>query len=428
MQGCPEKLGKYEVVKELGRGNMGVVYEGHDPFADRKVAIKVCSLGGGQDGQSDRLTRKLFFNEAHTAGALDHPNIVSVLDAGEEEGQPYIVLELLDGAVTLKNYIDRDNLLSVERILEVLYHCAKALDYAHRRGVIHRDIKATNIMLSADGEVKICDFGIAQHAQGEQTQVMGVLGSPRYLSPEQAREEEVTKQTDIYSLGVVAYELLTGRPPFQASGLSKLVHQIQFEEPVSIRELRPEVPESLEAIVKRAMAKNLEDRYATGQELATDLAALFSNLDESPPPPSDEDKFTPVRLLKFFNDFSDDEIREVIQACTWQKYQALDTIVDEGSLEHSFYIIVSGDVAVIKNAKQISTLSKGDCFGEMSYLSKSERSASIVAIGDVTLLRVDAMLMEQASTATQLRFNRVFLRTLIERLARTSEELSRHVA
>jgi serine/threonine protein kinase len=427
----PEKIGKYEIVESVGRGSMGVVYAAHDPYADRKVAIKVCSISDENQSQSSRLAKKLFFNEAHTTGSLDHPNILSVLDAGEDADHPYIVLEFLDGGDTLKSYIDKndiENLLSVERAVEVLFQCAKALDYAHRRGVIHRDIKATNIMLTADGRVKICDFGIAQFSAGDQTQVMGLLGSPRYMSPEQAREEEVTSQTDIYSLGVVAYELLTGKAPFAANGLSKLINQILHENPTPMRNLRPEIPEGLERIVAKAMAKTLDERYQSGQEMAADLAGVFSHLDEPAAAPPDESKYQTVRALRFFNEFSDDEVHEVVAAADWKQFQPLDSIVDEGTLEHSFFIIVSGDVAVVKNAKQISTLSKGDCFGEMSYVSRTQRSASIVAISDVELLRVDAALMEKASTATQLRFNQIFLRTLIERLTSTSEELARYVA
>ena len=424
----PEKIGKYEIIECVGRGSMGIVYSAHDPYTDRKVAIKVCSITDENENQSSRLAKKLFFNEAHTTGSLDHPNILSVLDAGEDADQPYLVLEFLDGGDTLKRYIEKDNLLSIERTVEILFQCAKALDYAHRRGVIHRDIKATNIMLTADGRVKICDFGIAQFSASDQTQVLGLLGSPRYMSPEQAREEDVTPQTDVYSLGVVAYELLTGKAPFAANGLSKLIRQILHEDPAPIGDFRPDVPKQLAQIIAKAMAKTLDARYESGQEMANDLASVFSHLDAPADPPPQEDKFATVRALAFFNEFSDGEITEVLSAADWKQFNAMDSIVDEGTLEHSFFIIISGDVAVVKAAKQISTLTNGDCFGEMSYVLRAQRSASIVAIGDVELLRVDAALMEQASTRTQLRFNQIFLRTLIERLATTSEELARYVA
>ena len=423
-----EKIGKYTVIDCVGRGSMGVVYAGYDIYADRKVAIKVCSISDENDSQASRLAKKLFFNEAHTSGSLDHPNILSVLDAGEDAHQPYLVLEFLEGGDTLKSYIDKDNLLSIERAVEILFQCAKALDYAHRRGVVHRDIKATNIMLTADGRVKICDFGIAQFSCSDQTQVLGLLGSPRYMSPEQAREEDVTAQTDIYSLGVVAYELLTGKAPFAANGLSKLMNQILHENPTPVSDFRPEVPERLVQIVTKAIAKELDARYQTGREMAADLAGVFSRLDGSADLPVEEDRFSTVRELRFFNEFGDDELSEVLAIADWKRYQTLDSIVDEGTLDHSFFVIVSGDVAVVKAAKQISTLTKGDCFGEMSYVSKTQRSASIIAIDDVELLRINVPLMEQVSTATQLRFSQTFLLTLSERLATTSEELARYVA
>jgi serine/threonine protein kinase len=248
------------------------------------------------------------------------------------------------------------------------------------------------------------------------------------MSPEQAREDDVTGQTDLYSLGVVAYELLTGKAPFAANGLSKLINQILHEDPTPVRDLRPDVPEQLAQIVSKAMSKELDARYQSGQEMAVDLASLFSRLEEPADPPPAEDKFNTVRDLPFFNEFTDEEVAEVIEAAEWKQFQSLDSVVDEGSLEHSFFIIVAGDVAVVKAAKQISTLTKGDCFGEMCYVTRTQRSASIVAIDDVELLRVDAALMEKASTATQLRFNQIFLRTLIERLTNTSEELARYVA
>ena len=162
----PEQIGKYAITGVAGRGNMAVVYIGHDPFTDRDVAIKLCPVTAGSDF---KIVRKLFFNEAHTAGSLDHPNILSVQDGGEHEGCPYIVMEYIHGADTLRSYISPRSLLPITRVVEILYQCAKALDYAHRRGVIHRDIKPSNIMLTHDGNVKIGDFGIAQYALSDET-------------------------------------------------------------------------------------------------------------------------------------------------------------------------------------------------------------------------------------------------------------------
>ena len=427
MADFPEKIGKYEIRAIAGRGNMGVVYFGYDPFADRDVAIKVCSVGN-EMSISNNLARKMFFNEAHTAGALDHPNILKVFDGGDEKGDPYIVMEHVEGTRTLKSHCEPENLLPIKTVVELIYKCAKALDYAHRRGVIHRDIKPTNIMLTPEEDVKIGDFGIAQRSHSDTTQVMGMIGSPRYLSPEQAREDTITNQSDLFSLGVVLFELLCGRPPFVAQGFSRLINKILHEEPPLLRELRVDVPPALEEIVQRALQKDPEHRYKSGRELASDLARVFGDLDEPETDLPDDAKFAVLRQLSFFNPFSDPEVWEVIRASTWETYSLGERILVEGSLEHSFFIIVQGEVSVAKGDKVISTLSKGDCFGEMGHLSKIRRTASIAAKEDeVRLLKINSTLLDQASLTCQLRFNQVFLQTLVERLARTSERLSRYV-
>ena len=419
----PEKIGKYEILGIAGEGSMGRVYAAHDPFTDQKVAIKVQKIP--DDGSSaSKLARKLFFNEAHTAGELDHPNILAVLDAGEEGNEPYIVMEFVEGDNTLTEYCTEKNQIPLKQAVEFIYSCAKALDYAHRRGVIHRDIKPSNIMLTPKGEAKIADFGIAQRMSSDTTQVMGMLGSPRYMSPEQAQEQDTTHKTDLFSLGVVAYELIAGRPPFIAKGFSRLLYKIVNEDPSPPSEHRPEIPERLNTIILRMLAKNPDDRHETGRELASELVAVFGDLAQVPVEVSEEDQFRIVRKLRFFNDFSDDEIREVLKASAWETRAPGDDVITEGEIDNSFYIIVDGTVSVLKHDKEISMLTKGDCFGEMGYLSKIRRTATITAKDDLSLIKITAMLIEQASITCQLRFNKVFLETLIHRLARTSERLS----
>ena len=305
----PSKIGKYEILEIAGRGNMGIVYLAHDPFEDRRVAVEVCNLEDeASESTASRIARKLFFNEAHTAGALDHPNILRVFDAGEEEEGPYIVMEYVEEARTLSSFCSAENLMPISQVAEVLFQSARALDYAHRRGVVHRDIKPTNLMLTANGDVKIGDFGIAQGAQAETTQIMGVLGSPRYMSPEQAREDDLSNQTDLYSLGVVGYELLVGQPPFIGQGFLRLMYKILHEEAAPVREVRPELPASLETIIQCAIHKNLDQRYKMGRELASDLALAFGALEEAAVDLSQDDKFSIVRQLRFFNDLSDSEV------------------------------------------------------------------------------------------------------------------------
>ena len=430
MSEIPEKVGKYKVLGVAGRGGMGTVYIGHDPFIDRKVAIKVCPVGDPTDSSS-RLARKMFFNEAQSAGVLDNPNILRVFDAGEVDGDPYIVMEFVEGAETLKDYCTPERLIPIDKALVIFHQCAKALDYAHRRGVTHRDIKSANIMLNSEGDAKIGDFGIAQRALSDQTQVMGMFGSPTYMSPEQARDDDLTPQTDIYSFGVVMYEVLAGRPPFRARGFSGLLNKILNEDPPPISEFHPDVPDALMSIVTRAMSKQTADRYQTGAEIAADIAAIMDALRypaQVRRELSSEERFELVRKLSFFNEFSDAEVEEVLDVAVWEDFSAAQAIVSTGDLAESFFILVTGEASVHVENKQIVKLQSGDCVGEMGYLAEGTRSASVTATEDVSALKVDAALIEWASIPCQMRFNKAFMRVLINRLAQTSQRLAEYLA
>jgi serine/threonine protein kinase len=424
----PEKISKYDILGVAGRGNMGTVYTGYDSFADRDVAIKVCAIDANARKEAAALTRKMFLNEAQIAGGLDHPNILRVLDAGEHEGEPYIVMEHVGGSQTLKDFCHPDKLLPVKTVAEVIFKCARALDYAHRRGVTHCDIKPSNIMLTPEKDVKIGDFGIARLSLPDITQVMGLLGSPRYMSPEQIQETEITNQTDIYSLGVVMHELLTGTPPFDARALSQLINLIVNDPPPLVSSVRSNIPPGLDSIVQHALAKGLSERYRMGSEFASELAAVFSELELARSALSDDEKFSMIRDLEFFDEFNDAEVHEVVGASSWETYSPGDCVISEGSLDVSFYIIATGDVAVTKESKELCTLTRGDCFGEMGYVSKKVPTASIVARDEVSLLKISDSLMQKASTECQLRFTRAFVRTLINRLTRVSEDLSTDLA
>ncbi|MCP5201300.1 MAG: protein kinase [Gammaproteobacteria bacterium] len=423
----PDRLGKYEVMREIGRGSMGTVYLGHDPYIDRQVAIKVAHAEQLNDEEGGDRYRKMFFNEAHTAGRLTHPNIIGIYDAGVDGDTCYIVMELVEGGETLKDYCRADNLQSIDKVVEMIFKCAKALDYAHKQGVIHRDIKPTNILVTQDGDVKIGDFSIAHLTKMDSTETMpmGMVGSPRYMSPEQVTEDYITSQTDIFSLGVIMYELLTGKHPFAAESFSRLVQRILNEDPADVRELRSEIPEALSRIVKRAMAKDRADRYQMGMELASDLSKAFDALLEAPQENiTEQEQFLAVKQLDFFDGFPDAEIWEIVRAGKWQDYKDGAEIIIEGELDDSFYIIVHGEVSVQKHSKDLRQLLAGDCFGEMGYLAKTKRTATIVARGPTSLLKVNSTVISQVSLNCQVRFLKVFLRTLIHRLSVTTEKMS----
>jgi len=418
-QRIPEKIGKYVIVKEVGRGSTGVVYLSHDPYYRRDVAIKVYNLESHDEDRA-RVTRKMFLSEAHMVGMLQHPNILPIFDAGEENGHYYIVTEHVHGARTLSAYCKPDNLLPVDDVVEIMYKCAKALHYAHSRGVIHRDIKPSNIMLTQANDVRIIDFGIALVADSDISRIEGIAGSPSYMSPEQVQSLEITNRSDLYSLGAVLYEMLTGFRPFRGGNLSKLLHQIVYATAQPIHALRPDIPEVLETSVAKALQKDPAKRYRNGLELAADLTRVHQALRDGTSKLDRQEQFSILRTLKFFHDFSQSEILEVLRASTWQDYDQGEEIVKEGEMDDRFYVIVSGSVAVMRAGNLVGQLEAGDCFGETSYVRGAKRLATIKALSGVTLMKVSSTLLEQSSAACQLRFNKVFLRSLISRLQSAS--------
>ncbi len=412
----PQRIGKYEIVREVGEGSTGTVYLSHDPYYGRDVAIKLYYDDFGGDEDKSRAARKMFLSEAHMVGMLQHPQLMPIYDAGEENGHCYVVTEYVHGARTLAAFCRQDDLLRVDQVVEIIFKCAKALHYAHSRGVIHRDIKPSNIMYTQDGDVRIIDFGIALVSDSDMSHLEGIAGSPSYMSPEQAQGQPLTNRSDIYSLGAVMYELLTGSRPFRAGNLAKLMHQIIYATPPPIHTLRREVPEDLEEVVATALQKDPEKRYKSGQDLAAALTRVHQKLRTRPLQIEQGEQLGLLRKLKFFHEFSPAEIAEVLKASSWQNCSPEEEIVREGDMEDRFYIVVAGNCAVERHGRVVGQLTTGDCFGESSYVPGARRSATVRATGSVTLLRVGSTLLEQASASCQLRFNKVFLRGLIERL------------
>jgi len=263
MPDAPTTYGRYDVKEEIGKGSMGIVYRAYDPLEDIDVAVKVAKRDVLDDTHQGSTFRKLFYNEARLAGKLKHPNILGVYDAELEDDNSFIVMELVPGGGTLEPYCHAEKLLPIDNIIEIVFKVAKALDYAHRQGVVHRDIKPSNILVDANMDVKIGDFSISfiTRADVTETQVTGLIGSPLYMSPEQLREETVTGQTDIFSLGLVMYELLTGKHPFVANKFSLIMNKILNEPHQPVKDHRADIPQVLAKIVDKALHKNSEKRY-----------------------------------------------------------------------------------------------------------------------------------------------------------------------
>lgn len=275
--GAKPTLGRYEIDKELGRGAMGVVYLGRDPKINRQVAIKTMMLEESEGGASKDVKER-FFREAESAGTLNHPNIVRIFDAGEENDVAYIAMELLDGH-DLTRYTAKNALLPVDKVLEYIATVADALDYAHRQGIVHRDIKPANVMLLKDGGIRVADFGIARITASSKTATGTVMGTPSYMSPEQVAGRKVDGRSDLFSLTVALYELLTGEKPFKGGdSIGTLLFQIANDPHPDIRTVRDGLPPELKTIIDKGLAKNPGQRYQRGADMANALRSALAGM------------------------------------------------------------------------------------------------------------------------------------------------------
>ena len=414
-------IGQYPIIRELGRGATSRVYLANDPLGNREVAIKVVRPEPGVDANVLKRFHKSFLNEAGLIGKLLHPHIVQIFEADVTDDYNYIVMEYAPGE-TLEERCDAANLLSMEQVIEIAFKCSLALDFANRHGVIHRDIKPANILRGAEGEIKISDFGAAQMESGDETIMQGI-GSPAYMSPEQVAEQALTPQTDIYSLGVVMYQLLTGKLPFYASNKASLIYQIANMEPASPSIHRPELPESLGNFVLRALARDLSVRFASWAEFSRELTQAYRHLELPPDRITDTQKYDAIKKIPFFLEFRDNETWEIVRMSSWRRHSPQKVILKEGVIDESVFIIVEGEAIVSKNGDDVDTLGKGDCFGDLLYFeeTRTERSTTITASSSLTVIEIKAQALQTATDALQKLFNKAFLRILVNRLSQASD-------
>ena len=423
-----EHIGKYPITRQIGSGATSRVYLARDPFANRDVAVKVFQFDENINEQTARMMRKAFLAEAALAGKLVHPHIVEILDAASEPEYSYLVMEFVQGE-TLEAHADVSSLLPLGKVVEIVFKCIRALDYAFQHGVIHRDIKPGNILLSDAGDAKVSDFGASfQQRLGQETTQLTGVGSPAYMSPEQIRMEDVNHQTDIYSLGVVMYRLLTGRLPYEgATTQAGLTYAIQNTPPVPVLTLRPDLPPLLDGIVNRAIAKDRKVRYANWMEFGKDLSKAFTSLRLAGESVSDSEKYNELRSMPFFQDFDDVELWEVVRIGSWKSFDAGTVIIREADQGDSFYLLIEGEVAVTLLGKPLNTIKRGGCFGEILYFSDQgtgRRSTTITASSAVTAIEIKADALKAASDACQVGFNKAFMRVLIDRLTQANLRLA----
>ncbi|MBF0169731.1 MAG: serine/threonine protein kinase [Nitrospinae bacterium] len=305
-----KRLGRYEIVRELGRGGMGIVLEGRDPMIDRSVALKIIKLSGMGSAMEERELRERFFIEAKAAGRLIHPHIVTIYDVGEEGGKSFMAMEFVEG-VDLAGILSDEGPLPLARAAKIVAQIADGLAYAHEHHIVHRDVKPGNILITRGDRVKITDFGLARltTAAGSVTQTGHAVGSPSYMSPEQVQGLPLDGRSDLFSLGVLFYELVTGRRPFEGEGLTNIIFKIIKDNPLPASALNPQLPPALDRVIGKMLAKSPEERYGNGHELAAALAPFTS----TPETDADRERATVAILTSGKTvDFESDRILEVI--------------------------------------------------------------------------------------------------------------------
>ena len=421
----PANIGKYRIERELGRGASGIVYLGLDGFRGRKVAIKQTHAHLLKVPEQAERYRKLLRNEAALSGRLRHPNIVRLLDADEEALPPYLVLEYVDGQ-PLSDFATPDTLLPVPQVLDIAFKCCNALEYAYREGLVHRDIKPANLMLARGGDVKLTDFGAALSLRSDATQLSGLVGSPSYMSPDQVREQDLTHHSDMFSLAVVVYELLTGRRPFDGDTDFATLYKISNETPTRPSLLRASLPAHVDEVLLRALAKQPADRFATWADFAQALLAAHRVLPRQKSQDTEAERFARLRALPFFADFHDVALWELMRLGHWHRLERGTVLMRENTPGDSFCILIEGQVAVRRQGWNLSTLGPGVTLGEMTYLRPDNRirTATAVAETEVLVLKVRNPALREASEDLQSRFDKAFIKLLVGRLIATNEQLA----
>jgi tRNA A-37 threonylcarbamoyl transferase component Bud32 len=417
------RIGKYLVAETLGKGASGIVYRALDTFSGQEVALKVIDEKFFAGEGMDEGNRQQFMNEASLAGRLQHPHIASILEASIEDKSGYIAVEYVPGG-TLARMIKSGTLPEVGEVIEIAFKCCGALDYAHRQGIIHRDLKPANLMLAEGTQVKIVDFGAALITNTQLTQIKDV-GSPSYMSPEQVRGDSLTFQSDMFSLGVVLYELLTGQRPFPGESTTEVLFKIVEMAPPAPSEVRDELPRELDGVVMRMLHKSPERRYASWADLAFELAeigrlSIFSREIQ------DVEKFTALRAFQPLAGLGDAEIWELVHASRWRRVPAQTLLVREGDRGSELMFLASGEVKVVKQGKLLNVLRTGSYFGEMAYVKAGEmpRQATVETLAESLIAEFRPSALRKVSERCQLQLSVSLLNTVVDRLAFADERIA----
>ena len=419
------QVGKYEVQKLLGKGATGTVYLAKDSFTGKEVALKTIEPEVFRDPQFGAVHRSQFLNEASLAGKLRHPHIVGILDAVVGKDSGHIAMELVTGG-DLSSHTQPDRLLPPADVLQIAFKVCGAMDYAYReQGIVHRDLKPANIMVVRGTEIKIADFGAAflKKSQAAQTAAMG---SPFYMAPEQIQGGEPTFHSDMYSLGVVLYELLTGTRPFVADRLEALVERIAHTEAVAPSELRPGLPRELDLLVMRAMKKVPAERYGTWAQFGVEISKVM-RLVTPASAIADSEKYLTLSKVQMLQLLSDAEFWELAGAGRWTRIEKGKVVIREDTRGKSLYFLAKGQVKVTKQGRLLNMIKEGECFGEMAFIRAGEepRHATIEATTELIVAEFQPEDLEKLSLSAQLHLTRALSLNLVERLALAYTRLAR---
>jgi len=417
---------RFRMEKELGKGANAVVYLAYDNYLQKEVALKLTHLSQFEDDENGSRNRRMWLNETRLAGKLQHPFIVHIIESGNSDEFDYLVMEYVEGG-TLRQFSTVDNLLPLDRLIDILYKVCNALDYANMMGVLHRDIKPSNILIDKSNSVKISDFGSAFLLNSDLTQI-DTVGTLPFMAPEHFRQSRPTIQSDIYAVGVMAYQLLTGTLPFNANSKDALIYQKLHGEAIPIEKRRHDIPQSLRFAVHRAMHPDIDHRYRSWKEFCNDLAATIPQVAQPDDSRFNSALFGIVRDLAFFSNFSDVEVWETVGLSRWLQNNPDEDVVQEGEISSSFYIIINGEVEVTKCGVVLSNLGTGECFGEIAYLDEARhvRLATVTAKTHVNLVEINGEALLQASDRLQACFAKAFLNLMVIRLAAANRLMLLH--
>ncbi|WP_341675163.1 protein kinase [Niveibacterium sp. SC-1] len=430
MAAQPERIGKYKIIREIGRGATAIVYLAENPFYPEPIALKHISFRDKvkDEAKWNRRLLKLLRAEQSVAERLNHPNIIRIHETVIEEDQAYVVMEYFDGQ-SLERYCAFDKLMPVHRVVSIVFKCCMALDHAFKNGIVHRDIKPANILVDDQENVKITDFGLAMNVKkqsdADSTFIMGV-GSPAYMSPEQIKSYPLNQKTDLYSLGVVLFHLLTGRLPFRARNPAQLVYKIINADPPSACGLNPEVPEQMDPIIRKALEKDLYSRYKNGAEFAKDLSAVRYKIVDERDIEQDNSHWGQMRRLPFFTEFDDVEVWETLRISKWRQVDANTSLIKEGSSDSRFGILTEGRVEISVAGRKVGELGPGEVFGESAFLDEQEKRqiAAVSTLTPVSYLEVNPAALVLASEECFEHFRTRLIGISVRRLAAAQRALA----